>query len=258
MKKFWILLGCATAFSLPISAQAAPEKTETEKSIAEAKKLPFINEIEAFEAADKKQMPPQNAVLFLGSSSIRLWKTLKEDFPELQVINRGFGGSQISDSVRYFDRIILPYHPKLIVFYAGTNDIAAKKSPEDVANDFAQLASKVRIFLPETRLAFISANPSVMRWAMDDKMSELNHLVKQFVDENDGKNGKLTFLDSHDKLLNAEGKPRPEILRADGLHLNDEGYKLWLSVLKPQILEMAKEEIIVVLKSRVGPPKTGD
>lgn len=250
LKKISLLLGCAVSLSLPVLAQTTPEKPAT----SEAKKLPFASEIEAFEAADKKAMPPQNGVLFLGSSSIRLWKTLKEDFPELQVLNRGFGGSQISDSVLYFDRIVLPYKPRLIVFYGGTNDIAAKKTPEQVANDFAQLASKVRIFLPDTRLAYISANPSVLRWAMDDKMVALNRLVKQYVDENNGKNGKLSFLDTHDKLLGADGKPRPEILRADGLHLNDDGYKLWVSMLRPQILELAKESA----RSKPAPPRTGD
>lgn len=231
------LVAILAAPSFPIFAQNAPATTAT----SEVKKLPFIADIEAFEAADKKQMPPQNGVLFLGSSSIRLWKTLTQDFPELTVLNRGFGGSQISDSLRYFDRIVMPYKPKMIVFYGGTNDIAAKKTPEQVAADFRQLASLVRIFLPETRLAFISANPSVMRWAMDDKMRELNRLVKAFVDENDGKNGKLSFFDTHDKLLSADGKPRPEILQKDGLHLNEEGYKLWLSILKPQILELAAQ-----------------
>ena len=227
---------CVTTSAFPLFAQGTPAP-----AASETKKLPFIAEIEAFEAADKKNPPPQNGVLFLGSSSIRLWKTLAQDFPELTVLNRGFGGSQISDSIRYFDRIVLPYKPKMIVFYGGTNDIAANESPEQVANDFKQLASMVRIFLPQTRLAYISANPSVARWPLDDKMRELNRLVKQYVEENDGKNGKLSFLESHSKLLSADGKPRPEVLQQDGLHLNEEGYKLWLSILKPQILELTNK-----------------
>src|SRR5436305_5469999 len=97
---------------------------------------PFENEIRAFEQADAKSPPPKDAVLFLGSSSIRLWKTLEQDMPGMKVINRGFGGSQVSDSVRYADRIVLPYRPKLIVFYAGDNDIAAGKSPQRVLADF--------------------------------------------------------------------------------------------------------------------------
>src|SRR5688500_8261511 len=171
------LLTALVALCCPLLAQT---QTAATKAASEVQNLPFIKDIEAFEAQDKHNTPPQNAVLFLGSSSIRLWKTLDQDFPELTVINRGFGGSQISDSIRYFDRIVLPYKPKMIVFYGGTNDIASKESPEQVANDFKQLASLVRIFLPQTRLAFISANPSVARWAMDDKMRELNHLVKQY------------------------------------------------------------------------------
>ncbi|HEY0076431.1 MAG TPA: GDSL-type esterase/lipase family protein [Abditibacteriaceae bacterium] len=237
------LLATLTALCCPLFAQTeTPPANTTAKAPTEVQKLPFIAEIEAFETAGKKKPPPQNAVLFLGSSSIRLWKTLAQDFPELTVLNRGFGGSQISDSIRYFDRIVLPHKPKMIVFYGGTNDIAARESPEQVANDFKQLASLVRIFLPETRLAFISANPSVARWQLDDKMRELNRLVKQYIEENDGKNGKLSFLESHAKLLSAEGKPRPEILQKDGLHLNEEGYKLWLSILKPQILALVGKD----------------
>lgn len=232
------LLTTLITLCCPLLAQT---QTPPSKVTTETQNLPFIKDIEAFEAQDKKNPPPQNAVLFLGSSSIRLWKTLKQDFPELTVLNRGFGGSQISDSIRYFHRIVLPYKPKMIVFYGGTNDIASKESPEQVANDFKQLASLVRIFLPQTRLAFISANPSVARWPLDDKMRELNRLVKQYIEENDGKNGKLSFLESHSKLLSADGKPRPEILQKDGLHLNEEGYKLWLSILKPQILELANK-----------------
>jgi lysophospholipase L1-like esterase len=236
------LLVAVTVLCCPLFAQTeAPSASTSTKATTEVQKLPFIAEIEAFETADKKNPPPQNGVLFIGSSSIRLWKTLTRDFPELSVLNRGFGGSQISDSVRYFDRIVLPYKPKMIVMYAGGNDLNAKKTPEEVANDFKQFASKVRIFLPETRLAYISINPSVSRWPQEDKVLETNRLIQKFIQENDGKNGKLSFLDSHAKLLSAEGKPRPEILQKDGLHLNDEGYKLWLSVLKPQILELSNK-----------------
>src|SRR5688572_2394579 len=97
---------------------------------ASAQPAPFEKEIAAFEAADAKSPPPQGAVLFIGSSSIRLWKSLEQDFPNLKVINRGFGGSQIEHSNRYFDKIVAPYRPKLIVFYAGGNDVAAGKGPQ--------------------------------------------------------------------------------------------------------------------------------
>src|SRR3954462_2033114 len=115
----------------------------------QARTAPFEKEIEAFEAADKTNPPPKNAILFIGSSSIRMWKDLAKDFPEFQVINRGFGGSEISDSVHYADRIVLPYHPRQIIMYAGGNDIHGGKSPEQVFSDFKAFVGAVRKALPE-------------------------------------------------------------------------------------------------------------
>jgi lysophospholipase L1-like esterase len=200
----------------------------------------FADEIAAFEASDQRNPPPQNAVLFVGSSSIRLWTTVQKDFPELPVINRGFGGSVIADSVHYAPRIVIPYHPRLIVFYAGTNDIAGGESPEGVLKDFQDFVTEVRASLPKTRIAFISINPSVARWAQEDKMLAANRLISDYIKKS-GRGSRLYYLDTHAKLLSADGKPRPEILRADGLHLNDKGYALWLECLRPQILKLARE-----------------
>ena len=130
---------------------------------AQSAPAPFEQEIKAFEQSDAKNPPPKNAVLFIGSSSIRLWKTLADDFPDLKVINRGFGGSQIEHSNRYFDKIVAPYRPKLIVFYAGGNDVAAGKGPQRVLADFKTFVEKVRTSLPGTRVLFISIRPSVAR-----------------------------------------------------------------------------------------------
>ncbi len=232
-------LWCLTVTVAVGAVRADPTPAPTQ---AQPKKAPFENEIIAFEAADKKSPPPLGAVLFVGSSSIRLWKTLAKDFPKLTVINRGFGGSQIADSVRYADRIVLPYKPRMIVFYAGTNDINAGKSPAQVLKDFQAFVDKVHAALPATRIVFISINPSVARWKQEEKILEANRLIASFVRDNDGKTAKLTYLDTHAKLLSPEGKPRPEILRTDGLHLNDKGYELWTAVLKPQLLPLAAEK----------------
>ncbi len=225
--------GLLRADPAPIAAPIAPPTVPEQ-----VKKTPFQAEIEAFEAADKKAFPPQDAVLFIGSSSIRLWKSLATDFPELTVINRGFGGSQIAHSVGYAERIVIPYKPKAIVVYAGGNDLNAGKSPAQVAQDFQAFVEKIHAALPDTRIAYISINPSVARWKQEEKVLEANRLIADFVRENDGKLGRLSFLDSHAKLLSAAGQPRPEILRADGLHLNEDGYKLWTEVLRPQLLPL--------------------
>src|SRR5262249_51308029 len=136
--------------------------------------------IRAFEAQDRKQAPEPGGVLFLGSSSIRLWETAR-DFPDTQIINRGFGGSQIADSVHYADRVAIPYKPRLIMFYAGDNDIAAGKSADEVLADFKKFVVKIRASLPETRIAFIAIKPSPMRWKHFDTQCRANELVREFI-----------------------------------------------------------------------------
>ncbi len=200
---------------------------------------PFASDIAAFEEKDKKSPPPQGAVLFLGSSSIRYWTTVAQDFPELPVINRGFGGSQIDDSIRYADRIVMPYKPKLIVFYAGGNDINAGKSPEGVLKDFQILADKVQTALPTTTIAFISINPSISRWRQETDIVKTNGLIEKYIHDTNSQTRKLAYIDSHAKLLGADGQPQAELLRADKLHLNVEGYKVWVSIVRPQILALA-------------------
>jgi lysophospholipase L1-like esterase len=191
--------------------------------------LPFDKEIEAFEAADRKQMPPTGGVLFLGSSSIRLWKTLEADFPGVAVINRGFGGSKIPDSTRYAPRIVLPYRPKTIVFYAGDNDLAAGATPQRVLEDFRQFAATVHAKLPQTRILFIAVKPSPRRWSIVDRQREANRLVREFT-QADPK--RLGFIDVFTPMLGEDGKLRPELFAWDALHLSPKGYELWTSIVK--------------------------
>ena len=219
--------------------QVGTPQTPAATTVEQPKKTPFESEIEAFEAADKKNPPPPGAVLFLGSSSIRLWTTLPQDFPELKVINRGFGGSEISDSVYYAPRIVLPYKPKMIVFYAGGNDINGGKTPETVLNDFKAFVDEVHKSLPKTRIVYISMNPAVSRWKKEAQFVEGNRLIEEYVRASAKKRVPLNYLDLHSKLLSSTGEARPEIYRSDGLHLNSEGYTLWTSILRPQILALA-------------------
>lgn len=191
-------------------------------------------EIQAFEAQDRQSPPPTDAALFIGSSSIRGWKTLRADFPEIPVINRGFGGSQIADSTHFVERIVLPYKPRLIVMYAGTNDIAAGKPPSRVFADFQAFVAKVRAGLPDVSIAFISANPNIRRWDKEPQMRELNRLVAEWA----GTQKRVAFLNSHDAFLGPDGMPQKALLAADNLHLSPEGYKVWVATLKPQILKL--------------------
>jgi lysophospholipase L1-like esterase len=230
-----------TTLAAPMSEQEHVDPTALATTQLPAN-APFAAEITAFEAADKKNPPPPGGVLFIGSSSIRFWKTLAQDFPELPVINRGFGGSQIADSVRYADRIVLPYKPRMIVLYAGTNDLDGGKSPAQVLKDFQAFVDEVQGALPDTRIVYISINPSVARWNQEAKELETNRLIERFIQDTASKTRKLSCLDSHQRLLSAEGKPQPELLRPDGLHLNAKGYKAWTALLKPQIMALWKDD----------------
>ena len=203
-----LALGTPAALAQAPAAQTAPR---------------FAAEIAAFEAADAKGVPAKGGVLFLGSSSIRMWKTLARDFPGHAVINRGFGGSEIGDSVFYVDRIVIPHAPRTIVFYAGDNDIEAGKTPAQVLAAFQALTARVHAALPETRILFVSIKPSISRWGKVALMREANRLIRDHV----AKDRRLGYVDIFDAMLGADGKPRPELFEADGLHMTAAGYAIW-------------------------------
>ena len=174
---------------------------------------------------------PGGSVLFVGGSSIRLWK-LDESFPELKTSNHGFGGSHLSDSVHFFDRIVAPVKPSFIVVYAGDNDIAAGKTPETVHDDYCKFADLVHQKVPTCRkVIYITIKPSVKRWALAEQMQKVNSLIKATCE----KNSNLLFADIWGPMLNAEGMPRPDLLVEDGLHMNADGYRIWTNMLKPHL-----------------------
>jgi lysophospholipase L1-like esterase len=192
---------------------------------------PFEQEIRAFEESDARSKPEPGAVLFIGSSSIRLWDTLEQDFPRQKVINRGFGGSHVEHSVRYADRIVLPYRPRLIVFYSGGNDLAAGKAPQRVLHDFQAFVAKVRAALPDTRILYISIRPSVARRHLHGREWLTNRLVRKFADADPT----TEFIDVVPALVGPDGSPRADLLVADKLHLNDDGYRAWTAVIRPYV-----------------------
>ncbi len=178
--------------------------------------------ISQFEAADKKSFPKTEHVLFIGSSSIRGWN-LEDSFPGKKFINRGFGGSEISDSIHFASRIIIPYKPKLIFLYAGDNDIAKGKSAERVVSDYRKFVETIHSKLPKTRIAFIAIKPSIKRWSMVAEMRSANRKIL----EHSKTNELLDFVDIDSPTIGPDQKPMPEIFKKDGLHLNAKGYKIW-------------------------------
>jgi lysophospholipase L1-like esterase len=212
----------AARASIPLLGADAPAKSPTTQPA-------FEKDILAFEKRDRENPPPKDATLFIGSSSIVKWKTLADDFPGVPVINRGFGGSRIPDSIRVVDRIVLPYHPKRIFLYAGDNDIAGGHSPQQVAADFKTFVEKVRAGQPDVPIYFISLKPSPSRTKFLPKVIETNSLISAYTKE--GK--ELYFVDVFTPMLSSDGKPRPELFVADMLHMNRAGYEIWIKIIAP-------------------------
>lgn len=179
-------------------------------------------DIAAFEEADRQSPPPAEAVLFVGSSSIRLWD-LPRWFPDLATLNRGFGGSQIADVNRYVARIVLPYQPRRIVFYAGDNDINAGKAPLVVAADFRRFVDLVRRSLPEAEIFYVPVKPSLDRWEQFAQQQVANAEILELCQTDP----RLTYVDTATPMLGRDGRPRPELFVDDGLHLSAAGYELW-------------------------------
>jgi lysophospholipase L1-like esterase len=218
----------ATALSAsPPPATAGQASSATPKPPAKDRWEPAIR---AFEAQDRKHPSIPGGIVFVGSSSIRLWK-LAESFPGVEALNRGFGGSQLADSVRYADRIVIPYKPRLVVLYAGDNDLAAGKSPEQVSDDSHQFVAKVHAALPKTRILYIGIKPSLSRWKLIDKIRDANRRIKDFA----ATDPRLVFIDVEQSILGPDGKPRPELFQPDGLHLNATGYRVWAELVRPYL-----------------------
>jgi lysophospholipase L1-like esterase len=184
-------------------------------------------DIAAFEAADRLSAPPKGEVVFVGSSTIRLWD-LKAAFPDLKALNRGFGGSAMTDATRYLDRIVVPYAPRLVVVYAGDNDIMGTTA-EQITIAFEQFVRAVHAKLPETRIVYIGIKPSLLRWAQVDRMRAANVMIEQFCQRDD----RLAFVDVDHAMLGWDEKPRPELYVQDGLHLTPAGYQILTVLVRP-------------------------
>jgi lysophospholipase L1-like esterase len=187
-------------------------------------------EIAAYEKQDREKPPAKGGIVCVGSSTVRLWN-LAKSFPGVDAINRGFGGSQLADSVHFAPRLVLKHEPRLVVLYAGDNDLAAGKTPEQVAADFRAFAEAVHRQLPKTRILYIAIKPSVKRWNLIDKARAANAMIEEACKKDE----RLTIIDLGKPLLGEDGRPKPELFRADGLHLNEKGYALWAAALQPYL-----------------------
>lgn len=220
------LLTLLTACTSAPSAQQGPPRIPEQVSNAD-----WEQDMQRFAALDAASPPPRHGVLFVGSSSIRLWETLAADFPGIPVINRGFGGSELRDSTFYADRIVVPYAPRQIVIYAGENDLQAGRTPQQMEQDFRAFVQRVRRDLPKARIAYISNKPSPSRVRLLQAQRQANALIK-------AEAGRLhvDYIDVFTSMLDANGQPREELFVEDRLHMNRAGYALWRQKVAPYLI----------------------
>jgi lysophospholipase L1-like esterase len=204
-------------------------------SCSQDNKMPFGEEIQAFKKTDHERFPPKNAILFVGSSSFKLWNNIESYFPGYTVFNRGFGGSSLPDVIQYSNEIIVPYQPKQIIIYCGENDIASSDSVSAavVLQRFTQLFESIRQHLPGVSIVFVSIKPSPSRSHLMPVMEEANLKIKEFL----SKDPNTAFVDVYHLMLDKEGKPRKELFGPDNLHMKPEGYKIWQKAITPFLLK---------------------
>lgn len=193
----------------------------------------FADEIAAFEAADRERPPPERPIVFVGSSSIRLWDTLAADMAPLPVLNRGFGGSQLSHAIHFADRAVIRYRPRAVVLYAGDNDLDERtgKTAADVVRDFETFTSRVHAAVPHARIYYLAIKPSRLRWARWPEMAKANAEIAARC----AADPRLGFLDVATPMLATGEPPSRDLFLIDGLHLSAEGYALWTRVVKRRL-----------------------
>lgn len=187
--------------------------------------------IQKFEAEDKAHPPSKGGIVFIGASSFARWTHMAQSFPDLKVVNRGYGGSELAESVRYARRVVVPHSPRIVVLYAGENDLNRGVPPQTIASDFVDFQNIVRTDLPAAKLVVIGLKPSPLRWKLRDGMHETNRLIRERCQSDKA----CTYVDPWPGMIGADGTPRPELFVEDGLHLTAEGYKVWTEMLQPHL-----------------------
>lgn len=218
MRATVLLIGALLAAAPAIAQQAGADRWE--------------RYVAAFEESDRAAPPPKGETVFVGSSTIHRWDVASY-FPDLKIINRGIDGTELSDAVRYVDRLVLRYEPRLVVVYAGDNDIGGGKLSEQVSVDFERFERAVHAKLPQTRILYIGIKPSPLRWLQIDRMRLANQVIRAICERDD----RLAFLDFDNLMLGWDEKPRRELYVEDGLHLSPQGYHLWTTVLRPYLIQ---------------------
>lgn len=223
-------------FAKPLARQAAPRKTTEATPAAQPAAGPpparWEEEIAAYEKRDREQPAEQGGICLLGSSNIRLWTTLAEDFPGMNVVNRGVGGARLAELAAYAPRLVAGLKPRLIVVSAGTNDIGVGATAEEVCRSFERLVADVRADLPDVTIAFLAIAPSIKRWDQADRQREANEAIRGFIDSGRGGAG-LRFIDANAAFLGPDGRPAPECFLDDQQHPSTIGNSRRAAIMRP-------------------------
>jgi len=221
-----LLAGC---LALPEPA-AAPPAAESAGHVLDPVSTPaWEADMARFAAEDAAHPPPAGPVVFAGSSSFRMWDSLASDFPGVPVLNRGFGGSQVRDLAWHADQVAIRYRPRVLLLYAGENDIDAGRSPRQVLADTRVLVLALREALPDAHIVWVSIKPSPARLAQRPRQHEANRLVEAWLRAQPG----TRYPDVATPMLDASGQPRGELFIADRLHMNARGYAIWRAAIAP-------------------------
>nr|WP_238333441.1 SGNH/GDSL hydrolase family protein [Luteimonas marina] len=231
-KALLLLFALATLLALP-ACRSAPQAAsgDVPAGVDPVSSPAWAADMARFAAEDAATPPPPHPVVFTGSSSVRLWDTLAQDFPGVPVLNRGFGGSHMRDSVWYADPLVLRYRPRQVLVYAGDNDIDAGRSPAQVLSDFQALVARLHRDQPGLRIGYIAIKPSPLRAAQLERQREANALVREWAATRDG----IDFIDVFTPMLDAQGQPDAGLFIEDRLHINARGYALWRGIIAPYL-----------------------
>jgi lysophospholipase L1-like esterase len=221
------VFGLALGAVSPLHAQTLRKASVEMRPGASVAESRWRESLEAFAASDRDRAPAPGGVVFVGSSSIRLWNDLEREFESVAIVKRGFGGSRLSDCARHVAQLVLPYKPRTVVVYAGENDLAEGATPQGVFDSFTEFVARIREALPDTRIVYISIKPSPSRESLMGAAVQANELIEDYAKRHPG----LGYVDVYTKMIDAGGRPRAELFQADALHLNAAGYALWKAAL---------------------------
>lgn len=229
--RFWVILVLALVCVLLLGSRIAVPWFVAKSLKASADPEYFAADIAKFATTDRDQPPPARPIVFVGSSSIRLWDTLQQDMAPLPALNRGFGGARLSSVLYYVDRVVIQYRPRAVVLYAGDNDIDAGRSPEDIVSDFRGFVSRLHSALPGVRIYYLSIKPNLRFWSNWPKYQAVNAQISAIC----ASDSRLSYIDGATPLLASGQPPARDLYRFDQMHLSKKGYALWTGIVKPRL-----------------------